>query len=123
MKVLICDDEYATRFLTKSYLDMYSVESIEAFGGKEAISLVEEEKPDVLIIDYSMPDMTGLEVLKELKGCVPAIVLTSEGFTGETEKELKEFAGEYLIKPITPEILRAAIEKVTGKKINENINC
>lgn len=119
MKVLICDDEYATRFLTKSYLDMYSLESIEASGGREAISLVEQEKPDVLIIDYSMPDMTGLEVLKELKGRVPAIILTSEGFTEETEKELKNFASEYLIKPISAEILSAALEKATGKKITK----
>lgn len=117
MKILICDDEYATRVITKSYLNMYSLETVEAANGKEALSVIEEEKPDLLIIDYSMPDMTGLEVIKELDGMIPVIVVTSEGFTLEIEKELKRYSAGYLTKPITETELIGLIQEITGENI------
>jgi CheY-like chemotaxis protein len=114
MKVLICDDEFATRLITKSYLDMHDVETLEAPNGEIALEIIDEESPDLLIIDYSMPGMTGLEVLKEINKSLPSIILTSEGFTMGEEKEIREFASEYLAKPITEETLVETIEKITG---------
>ncbi len=117
MKILICDDEYTTRLITRAYLDNYQVEIIEASSGEEAIKVIKEEKPDVLIVDYNMPGMTGLDVIKNLNGSLPVIVATSEGFTETTEKELKKYASQYLVKPITEDHLIRMIEKTTGKKI------
>jgi len=119
MKVLICDDEYATRFMTKSYLDMLGLETVEASNGKEALEIMQKEDIDLIIIDYSMPGMTGLEVLKEINGKIPSISLTSEGFTAETEEELKKYASDYLVKPVNQSVLVETIEKVTGKKIKD----
>ncbi len=117
MKILICDDEYATRLITKSYLEMYSIDTLEASNGSDAIAIIKEENPDLLIIDYSMPDITGLEVIKKIEGQIPSIVVTSEGFTENTEKEIKELAASYMVKPVTEETLIGTIEKVTGKKL------
>ncbi|MFC2061111.1 response regulator [Elusimicrobiota bacterium] len=119
MKILVCDDEYATRLVLKAYLKTYPVLAIEASGGEEAIKKVAEENPDVLIIDYSMPGMTGLDVVRELDGRVPVIVITSEGFMEQTEEELKKYAAVYLVKPVTEAIIVAAVEKATGQKITE----
>ncbi|MFC2048903.1 response regulator [Elusimicrobiota bacterium] len=117
MKIIICDDEYATRLLTKAYLDMYQLDIIEAINGKEALQLIESERPDLLIIDYSMPEMTGLEVIKAINKSIPSIIMTSEGFTEETEKELKDYVAGYLVKPVMPNTLAEAIEAATGEKI------
>lgn len=121
MKILICDDEYATRLIIKAYLDMHSIETLEASNGEEALALIEEEEPDVLILDYTMPGMTGLDVIKKLiERPEPVIVVaTSEGFTETTEKELKKYASEYIVKPITEEKLIEAIERATGVNIKK----
>lgn len=121
MKILICDDEYATRLIIKAYLDMHSIETLEASNGEEALALIEEEEPDVLIVDYTMPGMTGLDVIKKLiERPEPVIVVaTSEGFTETTEKELKKYASEYIVKPITEEKLIEAIERATGVNIKK----
>lgn len=119
MKILICDDEYATRLITKAYLEMHPVETIEASNGEEALALIEREEPDVMIIDYTMPGITGLDVIKKLSGrAVPVIVVaTAEGFTEATEKELRKYAAEYLVKPVTEKKLIETIEKATGVNI------
>ncbi|MFH1416629.1 MAG: response regulator [Elusimicrobiota bacterium] len=114
MKILICDDEYATRLITKSFLDMHSYDTVEAANGFEAFEVIKREAPDLLIIDYSMPGKTGLEVIRELDGRLPSIVLTSEGFTELTEKELKEQASAYIIKPVTEEKLIETVKRVMG---------
>ncbi|MFW6134060.1 MAG: response regulator [Elusimicrobiota bacterium] len=114
MKVLICDDEYSSRFVTKSCLDMSGYETIEASSGEEALELVDKKKPDVIIVDYSLPRMSGLDVIKKLKRKIPVIVLTSEGFIEETEKELRKYASEYLTKPVLKEQIEKAIKKITG---------
>lgn len=120
MKVLICDDEYATRLIMKAYLEIYSIEILEASNGEEALSIIDKENPDVLIIDYTMPEMTGLDVVKKLNRTPPVIVVvTSEGFMDETEQELRAHSSGYLVKPVTEEKLIEAIEKATGKKLNE----
>lgn len=116
MKILICDDEYAARLITRSYLASYGLDAEEASSGEEALAIIKEKSPDLLIIDYSMPGMTGLDVLKETAG-ISAIILTSEGFNEKTENELKNYAACYLVKPVSEEQLIEAVEKVTGKDI------
>jgi CheY-like chemotaxis protein len=120
LKVLICDDEYPSRLITRSYLDIYPVDTIEASTASEALKLIEEEKPDLMIIDYNLPDKTGLDVIREIRGRVPikVIVLTSEGFTEEIEDEIKEMSEGYLVKPLIEQRLVEVIEKVTGVTIS-----
>ena len=106
------------RLLLKTFLEFYPVNVEEASNGMEALAKIEELEPDLLIIDYSMPHMTGLQVVQELDGRIPSIIITSEGFTEETEKKLRESASLYLVKPVTEEVLVNAVESVTGKKIS-----
>ncbi|MFH1416630.1 MAG: response regulator [Elusimicrobiota bacterium] len=119
IKILICDDEYATRLVTKAYLEEFNIEVLEAASGEEAESIIEREMPDLLIIDYSMPDKTGLEVIRELETVPPVIVvLTAEGFSSDIEAELKKNAAGYLVKPLTQEVLIKTVEKALGRSLD-----
>lgn len=120
MKILICDDEYASRLILKSYLDLYNIEVFEASSGEEALRIIEKNNPDLLIIDYHMSGMTGLDVIKKLTQQMPVkVVMTSEGFTKDIERELKIHASGYIVKPVTEEQLIKTIKDVTGVDIKD----
>ena len=80
-KVLIVDDEENIVELIKFNLQKNGYETIEAYNGKEALNLVENEKPDLLILDWMLPEVDGLEVCKKVKNIdktISVIMLTAK---------------------------------------------
>ncbi|MBN2407040.1 MAG: response regulator [Elusimicrobia bacterium] len=116
MKILICDDEYAARLVIKSCLAALPAKIFEASGGEEALEIVEKEHPDIMIIDYSMAGMTGLDIVRKVQGKLPVIVLTSEGFPEKTERELRKLSSGYMLKPVREDELIKMIQKISGRK-------
>ncbi|MBN1353303.1 MAG: diguanylate cyclase [Candidatus Omnitrophica bacterium] len=114
-KILICDDEPAIREALNTILVSEGFEVIVASDGKVAIELFKKESPDLIILDVSMPGMTGIEVLDNIKiylgeKYVPVIFLTA---SIRIDHKLKAFHGgavDYLIKPVSPEELIARIQ-------------
>ncbi|MDA3793375.1 MAG: response regulator [Elusimicrobia bacterium] len=117
MKILVCDDEYATRLLTKAHLKMLGIEVDEASGGLEALKFLKEDSYDAVIVDYSMPAMDGMELIEKIGGKIPTLILTSEGFTNETERQLKNMSVGYMVKPVTEEKLKNELVEIFGEKI------
>lgn len=66
-KVLIVDDEVDYLNLMQERVEFWGYEVIKATGGKEALALIKEKMPDIVILDYFMPEMDGLVVLKEIR--------------------------------------------------------
>ena len=66
-KVLIVDDEVDYLSVMKERLESWGYEVISAQGGKEGLAVVKEKYPDIVILDYYMPDMDGVAVLKEIR--------------------------------------------------------
>jgi len=101
-KILIIEDEYALVKSLKSVLSQnYKVES--ASSGKEGIKKATKNKPDLVLLDLLLPDMFGLEILKQLKKDsrtkdIPVIVLTNLGNTETVSKIIQAGGQEYLIK-------------------------
>lgn len=112
MKILIVDDSKTMRMLVKRGLrqaGFTSCEVVEAECGADAIASIEKQKPDVVLCDWNMPGMTGLELLQQLRsqGFQSTFgFVTSEG-TPEM-RSLAEKAGAqfYVAKPFTHEDLR-----------------
>jgi two-component system LytT family response regulator/two-component system response regulator LytT len=111
---LIVDDEKLARdemrFLLSSERDVEIV--AEAEGGREAVALVREMKPDLIFLDIQMPEMNGFEVVRELveAGAVPLIIFA----TAYDQYAIKAFevnALDYLLKPIERSRLGAALER------------
>ena len=93
-------------------------EIVEARDGGEGINKATSENPDVIILDLSLPDLTGVEVTSLLKQGpktlnIPIIVLSVWSASKWKEKALQAGASVYLLKPPSPDVLRETINRVT----------
>ncbi|MBI3243016.1 MAG: response regulator [Chloroflexi bacterium] len=103
-KILVVDDEGETLNLLKATLVLEGYEVAAAITGKAGVELASEFRPDVILLDVMMPDLTGLEVLeiikKQLKSPPPVIFLSAAGRVDDIDVGLKAGAYKYLVKPI-----------------------
>ena len=111
-KILVVDDEAKIVDVVKSYLLSRGYSAVAAFTGSEALLSYEKEKPDLVILDWMLPDISGERVCKALRGKsnVPVIMLTARA---EEENILKGFAfgaDDYVTKPFSPRQLMARVE-------------
>ena len=113
IKVLIVDDEkdFVETLAERLNLRNFSVTAV--FSGKSAIEIIEKIDFDVIILDVLMPELTGIETLKEIKGIkpiIPVIMLTGEGTVDNAIEGMKLGAFDFLMKPADTELLT---EKIT----------
>ena len=102
VKVMLVDDEDSFATTLGERLQLRDFEICLAFTGKQAISMMAEEGPNVALVDLSLPDMTGLEVmgkLKEIDSSVEVIILSGHGMEHRDEG-LKKGAFSYMMKPV-----------------------
>jgi len=117
-KILIVDDRLEVRRLVEITLSVENYRIIQAESGREAINIVKAEKPDLIIMDISMPgEIDGLEatrILKndpETKGC-PIILLTAKGQENDRKRGFTAGADDYFVKPFSPLELIQKVEEV-----------
>lgn len=118
IKFLVVDDEIGVSGDLKDFLKKRGYNAIAATSGQEALTLIEKERPNIVVLDIVMEDMSGVEVLKEIKKLyskIRVIILTAVR-DYDTMKKCKELgASTYIVKPYSYEdILKAA-----HKLINE----
>jgi DNA-binding response OmpR family regulator/MinD-like ATPase involved in chromosome partitioning or flagellar assembly len=109
-RVLVVDDDDNMRALLREVCEMQNLEPLEAATGRTALLLAASAKPDLVLLDWGLPDTTGIEVCRELRRAgvsVPIIMLTGHGDDREIIEGLAQGADEYLTKPIRPRILAA----------------
>ncbi len=102
-KILYADDEADVRETVKSMLTKEGFEVIVAKDGPEALGLAKTDKPDLIILDYLMPGLNGIEVCQNLKKdnltkSVPVIMVTA--YPDEKEKSLSAGAVDFITKPV-----------------------
>lgn len=115
VKILVVDDVASMRHVTKSILMIADLTNIsQATDGAEALKLLDSETFDLIICDWDMPNMNGLELLIETRKRdnlkdTPFLMLTGNTDEDKVDIALKEGANDYVIKPIQPSVL---IEKI-----------
>ncbi|MBI3321526.1 MAG: response regulator [Candidatus Omnitrophica bacterium] len=114
-KILVVDDEQQLALAVKIRLQSRGYQVVTANDGQQALKVVEQERPDLVILDVLMPVMDGYTCLRELntrfgRGKIPVIVLTAR----DRMKDLFEVEGieDYVIKPFDYEDLLLRIERV-----------
>lgn len=115
--VLIVEDEEAIVTMLRYNLEKegYNVESTD--DGEEALTMVKENRPDVIVLDWMLPSMSGIEVCEAIrrnndtKG-IPIIMLSARGEEGDRIQGLDAGADDYMIKPFSPSELNARIRAV-----------
>lgn len=119
MKILVVDDSKAMRAIVKRTLSSVPQVSgatiIEAADGKEGFDTVAAESPDLVLSDWNMPEMTGIEMLQALNeaGTTPAFGFVTSESTPEMHELAKAHGARFLVsKPFTPESLGEALAGV-----------
>ncbi len=113
IKVLVVDDEDDVRRLIKIKLSKAGFEIVTATNGEEGVVVCEQEKPDVVIMDWMMPKMDGPSATKIIKEKIrPApivLMLTAKGTENDVIEGLGGGADDYIVKPFAPRELIARV--------------
>ena len=123
--ILVAEDNRINMILVKTFLTkiLTNVKVIEALNGKEAVALVEQHQPDLVLMDVQMPEMNGYEASLEIRKNesnekrVPIIALTAGTLKGERERCVEAGMDDYLTKPVLKETLQAALDKWLVKEV------
>ena len=122
IKVLVVDDELDARVLVQRVLAECNAEVLTASNASEALALVAQERPDVLVSDIGMPDVDGFELLRRVRGLgqnrggsVPAIALTAFARSQDRTRALRTGFLVHVSKPIEPSELVATVASVAAR--------
>ena len=115
--VLVVEDESSIVTLLRYNLEKAGFRVAEAVDGEEALLLVEEEVPDLILLDWMLPVVSGIEVCRRLRRrpetrAVPVIMLTARGEESDRVRGLDCGADDYVTKPFSPEELIARVRAV-----------
>ncbi|MCE3005894.1 MAG: phosphate regulon transcriptional regulator PhoB [Alphaproteobacteria bacterium] len=116
-KVLIVEDEVAIVTLLRYNLEKEGFTVITTGDGEEAVRLVKDHRPDVIVLDWMLPGMTGIEVCKHIRWNqdvknTPIIMLSARGEEGDRIRGLDSGADDYMVKPFSPPELISRIRAV-----------
>ncbi|MBW1914793.1 MAG: response regulator [Deltaproteobacteria bacterium] len=118
MKVLVVDDFATMRRIVKGALKQLGfLNIVEAEDGQIALDLLKKEKIGLIVCDWNMPNMTGIELLKVVRADAvlkdtPFIMVTAEGQKDNVLEAVNAGVSNYVVKPFTPDILGGKIKKV-----------
>lgn len=115
-RILIVDDEYFLVETLRTRLEYAGYEILTAENGQEALALMDKEPVDLVIMDYMMPVMDGIEATKKIKANkkwkgIPVIFLTARARPEDRKAVYQAGAEDYLAKPFETDDLLAMIEK------------
>ena len=115
--ILIVDDEAPIREMIAVALEMAGYECLEAGNSQEALAIIVDRKPDLLLLDWMLPGSTGIELARRLKrdeltADIPIIMLTAKGEEDNKIQGLEVGADDYITKPFSPRELVARLKAV-----------
>ncbi|MBS9479286.1 response regulator [Ancylobacter radicis] len=114
---LVVDDSALVRKIARRMLESWAFDVDEAEDGQRALERCSRSMPDGILLDWNMPQVTGLEFLEKLRGqtdgTAPKVVFcTSMNDMGHIARALSSGADEYIMKPFDEDILREKLEEV-----------
>ena len=124
-KILIVEDNPQNMRLVEMALSAESYFLLEATNGEEALEIAKQERPDLIIMDVQLPQMSGLEVTRKLREIpefhrTPIIAVTAYAMKGDEEKALDAGCSAYLSKPIRARELPNLIAKMLLQRQEED---
>ncbi len=115
MKVMLVDDSRTMRNIQKNILSQIGLTDIvEAVDGQDAVGKLDDGLPDLLLVDWNMPNMDGLTFVKHFRSTnreTPIIMVTTESEKSRVIEAIKAGVNNYIVKPFTPEILIERIQE------------
>lgn len=113
--VLVVDDELGIGNVLRIKLRISGYDSLVTRSGVEAVEIVRKQNPDIVVLDMLMPEMSGVEVLKEIRRFSPVPVIAFTAKADAIEPALKNGANDAILKPFDPNELIAKIALLLKK--------
>lgn len=125
--ILIVDDETSIRDMLRVALEMADYNCLEAEDAQQAHTLIVDEKPDLILLDWMMPGTSGLELARRIKrdevtSGIPIIMLTAKGEEDNKVQGLETGADDYITKPFSPRELVARLKAVLRRTDTQHLS-
>jgi CheY-like chemotaxis protein len=126
-KVLIAEDNAVNRELLRELLEMRGYIVVEACDGGEALRMIEQTQPDLLLLDIGMPVLDGFAVVTKIRenprlAQLPVVAVTAYAMQGDREKILNAKFDGYLSKPVNPQSLAEELDRLLNKQTDQDIS-
>ena len=124
-KLLVVDDDLHMRMMLEAVLESEGYSVVLAQSGPDALAMMKEEQPSLVLLDYMMPGMNGLDVLREIKknhAKIDVIIVTGQGNEKLSIEMLKSGASDYIQKPFTMDKLLSSVKRVLSVRTEDDKN-
>jgi two-component system chemotaxis response regulator CheY len=124
MKILLVDDSVTVRYAEKKILAGLGLNDVvEATDGAMGLKIAFQEKPELILMDWEMPTLSGIEALRLLKAnpltqATPVIMVTGSNDKKKIMEAIKLGAADYVIKPFTPETIQKKLSQFIPKPVS-----
>ncbi|MFZ0276050.1 MAG: response regulator [Candidatus Sulfotelmatobacter sp.] len=120
IRILVAEDNAVNRELLRELLEARGYTVFEACDGQEALRMIEETKPELLLLDIGMPVLDGFGVIRKIRenlrlAPLPVVAVTAYAMRGDREKILASGFDGYLSKPLNPSSLTAELDRLLPK--------
>ena len=127
IRILVAEDNAVNRELLRELLEARGYEVFEACDGQEALHMIEQSRPELLLMDIGMPVLDGFGVIRKIREnpCIaklPVVAVTAYAMRGDREKILNSGFDGYLSKPLNPSSLTAELDRLLTKQANVSAN-
>jgi CheY-like chemotaxis protein len=121
IKVLIAEDNAVNRELLRELLELRGYTVLEACDGKEALHIIEQAEPELLLLDIGMPVMDGFAVIRRIRenprlARLPVVAVTAYAMSGDREKILNSGFDGYLSKPVNARSLAEELNRLLDRR-------
>jgi two-component system cell cycle response regulator DivK len=115
-RILVVDDQYDNKKIMRDLLGTAAYETIEAGNGEQAVEMVEQRRPDLILMDIQLPVLDGYEAMRRIKAdpvlrSIPIIAVSSYALSGDEEKARVAGCNDFVSKPFSPRQLLAKVRQ------------
>jgi CheY-like chemotaxis protein len=126
-KILIAEDNAVNRELLRELLEMRGYTVVEACDGDEALRMIEQTQPDLLLLDIGMPVLDGFAVVRKIRenprlASLPVVAVTAYAMQGDRERILNSNFDGYLSKPVNSRSLAEELDRLLIKRVNQDLS-
>ncbi len=121
--VLVAEDNPTNRELLRELLEIRGYAVAEACNGEEALAMIEQTPPDILLLDIGMPLLDGFAVVRKLRenprfASLPVVAVTAYAMQGDSEKIMNSGFDGYLSKPVSSTLLAQELDRLLSRQNN-----
>ncbi len=123
--VLVAEDNAVNRELLRELLETRGYTVLEACDGQEALHMIDQVQPDILLLDIGMPVLDGFAVVRKIRenpllATLPVVAVTAYAMQNDREKILNSKFDGYLSKPINPRLLMEELDRLLSQRDDQN---